>query len=122
MGEPPLLPPRSWPVAETTGPTKSLVATSGPTGKLAQLPAPGRTSAPRYTKYMAAERDWMDGRVDRTSFSVAKMTDPDDALQYWLSRPVSERLEALELARRICYGEAAATERLQRVLEVAELK
>ena len=71
---------------------------------------------------MAADTDWQDLKVDRNHLTVASMTDPDDALQYWLSRPVSERLEALELARRICYGEAAATARLQRVLEVAELK
>jgi len=71
---------------------------------------------------MAAESDWLDRKVDRTALSVASMSDPGDALAYWLSRPVSERLEALELARRICYGEAATTARLQRILEVAQLK
>jgi hypothetical protein len=71
---------------------------------------------------MSAETNWLDLKVDRTKLSVARMTDADDALEYWLSRRVSERLEALELLRRICYGEAAATARLQRVLEVAELK
>lgn len=71
---------------------------------------------------MLVESDWRDAKVDRSQFSVAKMSDPDDSLSYWLSRPVSERLEALELARRICYGEAACTARLQRVFEVAQLK
>jgi hypothetical protein len=71
---------------------------------------------------VAEEADWLDLKVDRTAFSVASISDPDDALPYWLTRPVSERLEALELLRRICYGEAAASARLQRVLEVAELK
>ena len=71
---------------------------------------------------MATEIDWLDQKVDRTAISVANMSDPDDALDYWLTRTVSERLEALELARRICHGEAATSARLQRVLEVAQLK
>jgi hypothetical protein len=66
--------------------------------------------------------DWQDIKVDRTKFSVMSLTDPDDSLEYWLSRPVAERLQALEMLRRIFYGEAAATARLQRVFEVAELK
>jgi len=42
--------------------------------------------------------DDLDGfRLDRTQFSVARLTDRDDALEYWLSRPVEERLRALEL-------------------------
>ena len=39
-------------------------------------------------------------RLDRTRFSVALLTDPDDALDYWLSRPVEERLRALEHLRK----------------------
>jgi hypothetical protein len=61
-------------------------------------------------------------RLDRTQFSVAKLSDPDDALEYWLSRPVEERLQALEYLRRISYGYTAATGRLQRVLEVARIE
>jgi hypothetical protein len=62
-----------------------------------------------------------DLRLDRRAFSVAKLGDPDDTLAYWLSRPVEERLEAIELLRRTFYGEAATSGRLQRVLEVAQL-
>jgi hypothetical protein len=40
-----------------------------------------------------------DFRLDRTQFSVVSLTDPDDALEYWLSRPVEERLRALECVR-----------------------
>ena len=71
---------------------------------------------------MAVEANWRDRKADRTAVSVARMTDPDDALEFWLKRSVSERLEALELARRICHGEAAATALVQRVLEVAPRK
>jgi hypothetical protein len=60
-------------------------------------------------------------RLDRTQFSVARLTDPDDALDYWLSRPIEERLRALELLRRIFYGDAACG-RIQRVLEVVQLE
>ncbi len=63
-----------------------------------------------------------DFRLDRTQFSVARLTDPDDAVQYWLSRPVEERLRAIELARRTFYGYTDASEGLQRVLEVAKLE
>jgi hypothetical protein len=61
-------------------------------------------------------------RLDRTQFSVAELTDPDDALEYWLSRPVEERLQALEHLRRTFYGNSIVSEGLQRVLEVAELE
>ena len=63
-----------------------------------------------------------DFRQDRTQFSVARLTDSDDALAYWLSRPVCERLQALERLRRISNGDTVATGRLQRVLEVARLE
>jgi hypothetical protein len=60
--------------------------------------------------------------LDRTKFSVARLNDPDDSLQYWLSRPIVERLQALERLRRISYGHTVATGRLQRILEVARLE
>lgn len=61
-------------------------------------------------------------KLDRTHFSVGRLTDPDDAVEYWLSRPVEERLRALELLRRTFYGYTSASEGLQRVLEVAQLE
>jgi hypothetical protein len=60
-------------------------------------------------------------RLDRTRVSVVHLTDPDDAVEYWLSRPVEERLRALELLRRTFYGYTSASEGLQRVFEVAQL-
>jgi hypothetical protein len=61
-------------------------------------------------------------RLDRTQFSVARLTDPDDSVAYWLSQPVEERLRALEHLRRTFYGYTSASEGLQRVLEVAQLE
>jgi hypothetical protein len=69
-----------------------------------------------------AEEPIEDFQLDRTQFSVARLTDPDDAVAYWLSRPVEERLRALEFARRTFYGYTSASEGLQRVLEVAQLE
>ena len=71
---------------------------------------------------VAPEDGLDDFRLDRTQFSVARLTDPDDAVEYWLSRPVVERLRALELLRRTFYGYTGASEGLQRVLEVAQLE
>ncbi len=60
-------------------------------------------------------------RLDRTKLSVVPLTEPDDSLQYWLSRPVIERLQALERLRRTFYGDRAS-ERLQKVLEFVKLE
>jgi len=63
-----------------------------------------------------------DFRLDRTHFSVANLTDRDDAPAYWLSRPAVERFRALELLRRTMYGTAQATAGLQRVFEIIDLE
>jgi hypothetical protein len=59
-------------------------------------------------------------RLDKTAFSVASLTDESDEKDYWLSKSSYERLRALELMRQIAYGYDPATERLQRVFEIAE--
>ena len=59
--------------------------------------------------------------IDLTAFSVARLTDPDDSLTYWLSRPVAERLQAVERLRRTFYG-AGASEGFQRVIEVIKFE
>ena len=60
-------------------------------------------------------------RLDRSHFSVVGLHEPSDELEYWASKTPAERLRAIEQLRRIVYGTARATERLQRLLEVAEL-
>jgi len=61
-------------------------------------------------------------RLDRSAFSVVPLSEADDDLEYWLSRTPEERLSAVEVNRWLVYGYDTATSRLQRVLEVAELK
>jgi hypothetical protein len=60
-------------------------------------------------------------RIDRTAFTVFSSFEEADRKdkEYWLSRTPQERLQHMELLRRINHGSAATT-RLQRVLEIAE--
>jgi hypothetical protein len=60
--------------------------------------------------------------MDREAFTTVKLTDKVSDKQYWLSRSPEERFEALELLRQIAYGYDPATDRLQRVFEIAELE
>ncbi|MBI5215435.1 MAG: hypothetical protein HY960_06740 [Ignavibacteriae bacterium] len=58
-------------------------------------------------------------RVDRNVLVVTTLeSEPDDKM-YWLRRTPEERLEQVELLRRINYGDEA-TSRLQRFFEVVE--
>jgi hypothetical protein len=59
-------------------------------------------------------------RVDRTVMEVGKVSDRHSDREYWLSKTIQERLEALEMLRQLAYGYDAATARLQRVLEVVK--
>jgi hypothetical protein len=59
-------------------------------------------------------------QVDRAAFSVVPLANSGHDLDYWLTRSVEERLQAVQLQREILYGHAAATARLQRVLEIVE--
>jgi hypothetical protein len=61
-----------------------------------------------------------DDHLDRDSFSVGALDD-DDARRYWRTRTPDERLAALEFLRQGMYGYDPSADRLQRVLEVAEL-
>jgi hypothetical protein len=60
-------------------------------------------------------------KLDRTAFSVVSSFEEADQQdrEYWLLRKPVERLQHMELLRRINYGDDS-TARLQRVLEVAE--
>ena len=60
-----------------------------------------------------------DLKVDRKAFSIGSLTEPSDDKAYWLTRTPYERLQQVEILRRINYGHRA-TVRLQRVLEIAE--
>jgi hypothetical protein len=68
-------------------------------------------------------RDGLDDlQLDGTQVSVARFKNPAEALAYWLSRPVEERLREVERLRRVEYGEEAVTGRIQKILEVVRLE
>ena len=58
-------------------------------------------------------------KIDRTAFLVSSLFDDSDEKTYWLSRTPHERLQHMEMLRRINYGHQA-TARLQRFFEIAE--
>jgi hypothetical protein len=57
-------------------------------------------------------------QLDRSRLSLGPLEDDADRT-YWLSRTPLERLEGIELLRRLNYGETATGARLQRFLEIA---
>jgi hypothetical protein len=59
-------------------------------------------------------------RMRRDAFDVSTFAEMDEQDKtYWLRQTPQARLRAMELMRRINYGEAAAG-RLQRVLEIVQ--
>ena len=61
-------------------------------------------------------------KMDKEEFSVlSSFEEADEADKaYWHSKTPQERMAALELMRQINYGYDPTTERLQRILEIAE--
>lgn len=57
-------------------------------------------------------------KVDRTVLTVST-TGENDEDEYWQSKTPQERLEAIEINRRIVYGYKSTPPGLRRVLEVA---
>ena len=59
--------------------------------------------------------------IRRDVFEVVDLHEDEDS-NYWLDRSPMERIEAIEFMRKVMYGNDRVSERLQRVLTVAELK
>ena len=60
-------------------------------------------------------------RLDKTRLTVSSLDEFIEEKQYWLSRGKADRLNAIEINRRMVYGTDRTTSRLQRFLETAEL-
>jgi hypothetical protein len=62
--------------------------------------------------------------LDRSAFSIGSLSDGDEKVEmlYWKNKTAIERLETIEQIRQILYGYDPSSTRLQRILEVAELK
>jgi hypothetical protein len=59
--------------------------------------------------------------IQRNVFEVVNLHEADDS-DYWRGRNAFERIEAIEFMRKVMFGHDRVSERLQRVLTVAELK
>ena len=57
--------------------------------------------------------------VDRTRLTVVDLRDTSDRA-FWRVRTPFERLRAVQINRQVAYGRTSTSERLQRILEVAE--
>ena len=60
-------------------------------------------------------------KMDKTAFSVGSLLEPADERAFRSRQSVEDRLRAVELLRIISYGYDPTTERLQRVLTIAQL-
>ena len=60
-------------------------------------------------------------RLDKSRLTVSSLNEFTEEKQYWLSRGKADRLNAIEINRRMVYGTDRTTSRLQRFLETAEL-
>jgi hypothetical protein len=60
-------------------------------------------------------------RLNKEALTITDLTDIEEEKAYWLSQGALKRIEAIEINRRMVYGNARATSRLQRLLEVVEL-
>ena len=60
-------------------------------------------------------------KIDRNIFEVINLHEADDKFD-WLNRSTVERLEAIEFMRKVMFGHDRVSARLQRVLEITELK
>jgi len=60
--------------------------------------------------------------LNKKIVKVTSLDDIEEEKKYWFSKSPLERIEAIEINRRMIYGQDRVSERLQRVLTIAELK
>lgn len=60
-------------------------------------------------------------KLNKKAIKVSAL-DENDEKEYWRSKTPIDRLKAVEINRRIVYGDAHTSQRFQRFLEVAQLK
>jgi hypothetical protein len=60
-------------------------------------------------------------RLNKKIVKVTSLNDIEEEKRYWMSKSPLERIEAIEINRRMIYGQDRVTSRLQRFFETAEL-
>ncbi len=61
-------------------------------------------------------------KIDKTKFSIAGLGDNSEERRYWHSRTPHERLIAVEIMRRIVYGDERCAAPIQKVLKITPLE
>ena len=59
--------------------------------------------------------------LNKKIVNVTSLDDIEEVKNYWFSKSPLERIEAIEINRRMIYGQDRVTSRLQRFFETAEL-
>ncbi|MFH0975976.1 MAG: hypothetical protein V1874_09360 [Spirochaetota bacterium] len=59
--------------------------------------------------------------LNKKIISIASLDESEEEKKYWLSKGHSERLNAVELNRRLVYGKDRVASRLQRSIEITDL-
>jgi hypothetical protein len=59
--------------------------------------------------------------LDKGIVNIGSLDDIEEEKSYWISKSPLERIEAIEINRRMIYGQDRATSRLQSFFETAEL-
>ena len=59
--------------------------------------------------------------LNKEVVNVTSLDDIEEEKNYWISKSPLERIEAIELNRRMIYGQDRVTSRLQRFFETSEL-
>jgi hypothetical protein len=59
--------------------------------------------------------------INKKIVNVTDLNDIEEEKRYWFSKSPLERIEAVEINRRMIYGQDRVTSRLQRFFETAEL-
>ena len=61
-------------------------------------------------------------KLDKSVLTVAPLAQSDDQKNYWLKRSHAERMNAIEINRRLIYGKDRATSRIEKTIEVLDLE
>lgn len=59
--------------------------------------------------------------INKNIFEIVDLKDAED-IDYWSKRTPMERMQAIEFMRKVMFGYDRASQRLQRILTVVELK
>ena len=60
-------------------------------------------------------------RLNKEIVKVTSLNDIEEEKRYWILKSPLERIEAIEINRRMIYGQNRVTSRLQRFFETSEL-